>query len=348
MEPADARRHQNLSFSVATEQNMKTIALDDIVLPLSSKQRIQLFRQSGLHLCRLRINRLTGRAHPMDQCCKRCLLNDGLPGVIILPNGLCNQCAEYQKQFDTGEYEEQRLLAIIERHRRSGEPNCIVAYSGGKDSAAALLAAIGRYKLRPIAVLVDNGFIPSEIQEASRAFCARYGIPLLIRKIEIAQMAAKNIASKSPSVPCQYCIRQVFAQMADVCTEYNLSLVIGGHRFPPLSFPLSACTMRPDHLELVCISPLLSMRVSEADQLKEITDAGWSPVSIAGNTSNCKLIGYIEEMYFDQFGYNPHIYEVSKEIRGGFYSREEGMKKVERPTLTVEHRESVKHALKLS
>jgi hypothetical protein len=94
-----------------------------------------------------------------------------------------------------------------------------------------------------------------------------------------------------------------------------------------------------------CVSPLLALAEPEALQMNRIRRAGWQEIKIAGNTSNCQLIGYVESRFFDRSGYSPHIYEVSREIRAGFYDREYGIRKVERPKLTKEHILQVEKAI---
>jgi hypothetical protein len=139
----------------------------------------------------------------------------------------------------------------------------------------------------------------------------------------------------------------VFSVIAADCQVMNINLVIAGYRFPPLQFPLSVCTNRQEHSGIVCVAPLLALRLPETEQLRLLEEAGWRATRIAGNTSNCQLIGYVEEVIIDRIGYSPHIYEVSKEIRAGFYSRAEGMRKLERPNLSEQHRRDVIQKLNL-
>lgn len=319
---------------------MKSIHQQQIIV-LSPKQRMDLFEQTGEHICRVQLDSAEGTATIIDRSCAQCLLNDSLPGVRILNNGLCNYCVEYQQQANAGEYSQEKVFSLVEQYRGKDKPDCVVAYSGGKDSAAALLTAIEQYGLRPIAVLVDNGFIPTIVQDSARNFCSHLNVPLLIKTITLTDATANAIKNGFKSIPCQSCIHNIFTQIAHVCEEYKLNLVIGGHRFPPLFFNLSNVTNCPEHNNIIGLSPLLSLGMAEAEQLEKIKQAGWTKFSIAGNTSNCQLIGVIEEMYYDRFGYNLHIYEVSKEIRAGFYSREQGMKKIARPIVTDKHREYV-------
>jgi hypothetical protein len=298
-------------------------------------------------LRRIALNPLTGCGTAMDKFCARCLLADDLNGVTIGAEGLCNHCIQYDLELAKGFYSPERLVDVVKTYRGKGKPDCVLAFSGGKDSALTLLLSLRELNLKPLAVLVDNGFIPEEVQENGRAFCASLGVELLVERIDIRTAARASLASSGGIIPCTTCIAGVFAAMGRACRERGLRLVIGGHRFPPLTYPLSAFTKRREDESFVCVSPLLARRISEAHQFALIGEAGWKAVPIAGNTSNCKLIGLVEEHLYDVHGYNPHLFEVSKEIRAGFYGREEGYKKVDRPRIEPEHRQWVQERLEL-
>jgi hypothetical protein len=311
------------------------------VVALSAEQRRALFEQTGVHVFRLVVDRASGTARPIDRGCRRCLLNDALPGVTILRSGLCNHCAGFQVEADAGAYDEERVRGLVDELRGRGNPDCVLAYSGGKDSAAALMVAVDEYGLRPLAVLADNGFIPAEVVEASTHFCAQFGVSLVARTFPLARIAAAGLRHRRPAIPCRSCMRSVFALIADEARARGTRLVIAGYRFPPLAFPVSAFTRRREDEDVVCVAPLLAAGTPEAEQLGRLEQAGWRRMRIAGNTSNCRLIGYVEEVFYDRVGYNPHVFEVSSEIRAGFYSREAGMRKLERPALTPAHRAEV-------
>jgi hypothetical protein len=202
----------------------------------------------------------------------------------------------------------------------------------------ALLVAIRELGLHPIAVLVDNGFIPQEVQDNAASFCSRWGAAFRVERIDISEAAKRALSGDAKSIPCRSCITQVFSTMGRVCREFGLQLIIGGHRFPPLAYTVTGFTGRQEDDSLICVSPLLARRLTESEQLQILEEAGWEHVDIAGNTSNCKLIGVVEAAYYDANGFNPHLFEVSKEIRAGIYSREYGFEKVSRPKISDEHR----------
>ena len=319
--------------------------MSSTLLPLSAEQRSRLFNATGAPLRRLRVEPSTGIGVAVDRYCARCLLTEDLPGVHIEADGICQACHAFAAEAARGDYTQRRLLDVVQSCRGEGTPDAVVAYSGGKDSALTLLLAVKELHLRPIAVLVDNGFIPDEVKDNARTFCARFGVELVIETIDIRQVARESLASSSGKIPCTSCIGGVFAAMAKTCRTYGVRLILSGHRFPPLAYPVSGFTKRDADNGFFCASPLLARGLSEAEQMQWIRDAGWQPTAMAGNTSNCKLIGVVEQHLYDVQGFNPHIYEVSKEIRAGFYDRRTGFGKVDRPEISAEHLQWVRERM---
>ena len=319
--------------------------MSSTLVHLSAEQRARLFNATGAPLRRLSVEPSTGIGVAVDRYCARCLLTEDLPGVHIEPDGICQACHAFAAEAARGDYTQRRLLDVVQAWRGEGTPDCVVAYSGGKDSALTLMLAVKELNLRPIAVLVDNGFIPDEVKDNARAFCARFDVQLIIETIDIRQVARESLSSASGRIPCSSCIGGVFAAMAKTCRTYGVRLILSGHRFPPMAYPVSGFTKRETDNGFLCASPLLARGLSEAEQMEWIRDAGWIPTHIAGNTSNCKLIGVVEQHLYDVQGFNPHIYEVSKEIRAGFYDRRKGFNKVDRPEITPEHLQWVRARL---
>ncbi len=68
----------------------------------------------------------------------------------------CNFCCNYVKKNQPKPIED--LLKLVEPYRRkNGEADCIVPYSGGRDSTYSLYTAV-KLGLRPLAVHFDNGW----------------------------------------------------------------------------------------------------------------------------------------------------------------------------------------------
>jgi len=105
--------------------------------------------------------------------CKNCILVDGSFGIELNSKGICNYCEDpaykttnWWKTQITDEMKESGLKdwnSVLQLMRlRQGEKkyDCIVGYSGGKDSTALLYSVVHDYGFNPLAVTIDSGFIP--------------------------------------------------------------------------------------------------------------------------------------------------------------------------------------------
>ena len=96
--------------------------------------------------------------------CTRCVMPETWEGISFDEEGVCSICREYEKEekFDTKE-REKRLRQILEKYKQraietGNKYDCLVGYSGGKDTAYTLWAMIKKYKMKPLAVTFDHGF----------------------------------------------------------------------------------------------------------------------------------------------------------------------------------------------
>ncbi len=113
--------------------------------------------------------------------CKECVLIDGSFGIELNSEGVCNYCedptyktANWWKTQITDESKEAGLKdwnSVIEYLRsRQGERkyDCIVGFSGGKDSTALLYKMVHDYGFNLLAVTIDTGFVPEVAFENMR------------------------------------------------------------------------------------------------------------------------------------------------------------------------------------
>ena len=77
--------------------------------------------------------------------CKRCVMPETKPDLVIDPEGICNACRAYERRAEVDwEAREQELASILENHRsKDGSSyDCIIPVSGGKDSHAQTIRAL--------------------------------------------------------------------------------------------------------------------------------------------------------------------------------------------------------------
>lgn len=96
--------------------------------------------------------------------CTRCLLPDSLDQLTFDKNGVCDHCRKYEHDFanwdDIAADKKKEFEKILQKAKRMNRPyDCLVPLSGGKDSTYALYLATKVYKLRTLAVTLDNGYL---------------------------------------------------------------------------------------------------------------------------------------------------------------------------------------------
>jgi hypothetical protein len=96
--------------------------------------------------------------------CTKCILPSTYPGITFDSSGVCSFCGKRELAFgqtpgDKSKSSEQLLTTILEKRKGSFDYDCLVPLSGGKDSTYVLLLAVRKYRLRTLAITVDNGFM---------------------------------------------------------------------------------------------------------------------------------------------------------------------------------------------
>jgi len=105
--------------------------------------------------------------------CKKCLMPDSRPRVEFDENGICNACnySEFKKNRDINwETRHSEFEQMLDENRREdGYWDCIVPWSGGKDSTANALKLKFEYNMNPLLVTF-NPLMPTAVGETARCY----------------------------------------------------------------------------------------------------------------------------------------------------------------------------------
>lgn len=104
----------------------------------------------------------------MKKTCNKCLLNTQVKGVSLDNHGVCNVCRDWEKkgkdnkQLAMGKaLREQDLEKTLRKRNPLGEYDCILSFSGGKDSCYLLYKLVKDYNLRVLAYTSDFDIPPN-------------------------------------------------------------------------------------------------------------------------------------------------------------------------------------------
>ena len=95
---------------------------------------------------------------PKVKRCTKCILPETMPFIKFDEEGVCNYCKNYKPRNNPKPKEE--LFNLVEQYRRaSNENDCIVPFSGGRDSCYGLHLIVKELKMKPVTYTYDWGMV---------------------------------------------------------------------------------------------------------------------------------------------------------------------------------------------
>jgi len=116
--------------------------------------------------------------------CTKCLLPETFPFIEYDINGECNYCKNYVKKNEPKNIDE--LYALVEPYRsKTNDIDCIVPFSGGRDSTYTLHIVKNILKLNPIAFTYDWGMVTDLGRRNIARVCGKLGVENIIVSADI-------------------------------------------------------------------------------------------------------------------------------------------------------------------
>ena len=133
--------------------------------------------------------------------CNKCILPETMPFIRFDEQGICNYCNNYRPRNAPKPKEE--LLKLVEPYRRSDGPDCIVPFSGGRDSCYGLHLIVNELKMKPITYTYDWGMVTDLGRRNISRMCSELGVENIIFAADISKKREnikKNLSAwlKSP------------------------------------------------------------------------------------------------------------------------------------------------------
>ena len=123
--------------------------------------------------------------------CSKCILPETMPFIEFDVSGVCNFCKSYKSK--TKPKPKDELLSLVNSYRRNGESDCIVPFSGGRDSCWSLHLIVNELKMKPITYTYDWGMVTDLGRRNISRMCSSLGVENIIIAADI-EKKRKNIA----------------------------------------------------------------------------------------------------------------------------------------------------------
>ena len=92
--------------------------------------------------------------------------------------GVCNYCHNYKPRNKPRPTSE--IFNLVERYRRTEGDDCIVPFSGGRDSCYGLHLIVNELKMKPITYTYDWGMVTDLGRRNISRMCAQLGVENII------------------------------------------------------------------------------------------------------------------------------------------------------------------------
>lgn len=135
--------------------------------------------------------------------CSKCILPETYPFVEFDEQGVCRYCRTWKKIAVKGE---QALLDAVAPYRKNdGNPDVIVAFSGGRDSSYGLHYVKKNLGMNPVAYTYDWGMVTDLARRNQARVCGKLGVEHIIRSADITakrRYVRKNVEAwlKRPEI----------------------------------------------------------------------------------------------------------------------------------------------------
>lgn len=123
--------------------------------------------------------------------CTKCLLPETMPFIKFDDEGVCNYCRNYKPRNNPKPKEE--IFNLVEPYRRHNGQECIVPFSGGRDSCYGLHLVVKELKLQPITYTYDWGMVTDLGRRNISRMCAELEVENIIIADDISKKR-RNIA----------------------------------------------------------------------------------------------------------------------------------------------------------
>ncbi|WP_202972053.1 N-acetyl sugar amidotransferase [Moorena producens] len=126
-------------------------------------------------------------------------------------------------------YKKKVLDLLIEEHRGKYDYDCIVPFSGGKDSTWTLYYLVKEYRLKPLVVRFDHGFMRPNLEENVKRVARKLGVDImtftpnwkLVQKLMLQSFLEKGDF-------CWHCHTGIFSYPMWVAIEKKVPLIFWG------------------------------------------------------------------------------------------------------------------------
>jgi N-acetyl sugar amidotransferase len=165
--------------------------------------------------------------------CSRCLYPETTESLTFDTESVCSVCRQIEYKVEDVDWEARgrELDELLDRYRGKYDYDCVVPFSGGKDSTFTLWYLVKEKGLKPLVVRFDHGFLRSTVIDNSQRTFRALGVDVLhftpswpvVRKLMFESLRRRGDF-------CWHCHCGIFSYPVWVAIRYGVPLILWGEK----------------------------------------------------------------------------------------------------------------------
>ncbi|MBI2063444.1 MAG: N-acetyl sugar amidotransferase [Candidatus Yanofskybacteria bacterium] len=162
--------------------------------------------------------------------CTKCVMLETHEMLTFDKEGVCSVCRQIeQKATIDWAAKEKELFDFLEQYRGKGLYDCIIPFSGGKDSTFQAYSLVTKFKLKPLIVNFDHGFYrPTHLKNLERTV-KKLGVDYLKFKSDwqtVKKLMKESLIRKGDIMWHSHC--GIYAYPMQMAVKFKVPLIIWG------------------------------------------------------------------------------------------------------------------------
>ena len=163
--------------------------------------------------------------------CNNCNLPETHETISFDESGTCNICNNHKNKRTKIDWSSRKLELdkLIEEHRGKSDYDCIVPFSGGKDSTWTVYYLVKEYNLKPLVVRFDHGFFRPNLEKNLKKMVRKLGVDVLTftPNWKVVQKLMLNSFLEKGDF-CWHCHAGIFSYPMWIAIEKKIPLIFWG------------------------------------------------------------------------------------------------------------------------
>ena len=163
--------------------------------------------------------------------CSRCIIPETHETLITDKEGVCNVCRQHDYKHEAIDWASRRhdLDSLVAQYKGKTSYDCLVPFSGGKDSTFTLYHLVTEYKLKPLVVQFDHGFMRPNLKKNNEKTFKKLGVDVISFRPNwhvVRQLMVESLVRKGDF--CWHCHTGIFAYPMQLAVKFEIPLVFWG------------------------------------------------------------------------------------------------------------------------